>query len=274
MMSEAMPKESNSPLLIGVLLVIVVIVALPPLNGQTQASNVPDQTTYVTVYGQLSSNQCASTTYTNPLVGPCQNYFELITNGTTPNIPSYLVLDFSQVLSPYSSPSQSDVGKTIVVTGYYGQESACPIVNGCSAFFVQTWGPYWGTSSLPTATGCWVQSNSPTGAWQQVQCVTAPTIPLIATYTTYTSTNQYGQTITSVITYTSTIQTTCTTTWTHTGGYLPVPSGVCQEIVPCPSWGCGLPPSSFPSPPQSLTDVPRFLQQFWSWVRCRFFGHC
>jgi hypothetical protein len=24
----------------------------------------------------------------------------------------------------------------------------------------------------------------------------------------------------------------CTTTWTHTGRYLPIPSGVCQQIVP------------------------------------------
>lgn len=30
---------------------------------------------------------------------------------------------------------------------------------------------------------------------------------------------------------TGTSQATCTTTWTHTGGYLPVPSGVCQELV-------------------------------------------
>ena len=55
----------------------------------------------------------------------------------------------------------------------------------------------------------------------------------------------------------STLQSTCTTTWTHTGGYLPVPSGVCQEIVP-------------PNPIlKALTDI-------WNWFRALLchFGFC
>jgi hypothetical protein len=55
----------------------------------------------------------------------------------------------------------------------------------------------------------------------------------------------------------STLQSTCTTTWTHTGGYLPVPSGVCQEIVP-------------PDPIlKALTDI-------WNWLRALLcdFGFC
>ena len=53
---------------------------------------------------------------------------------------------------------------------------------------------------------------------------------------------------------TVTYSATCTTTWTHTGDYLPVPSGVCQEIVP---------PNPFL---KALTD-------FWNWLNC-LFGHC
>ena len=55
----------------------------------------------------------------------------------------------------------------------------------------------------------------------------------------------------------STLQSTCTTTWTHTGGYLPVPSGVCQEIAP-------------PNPIlKALTDI-------WNWIRALLcgFGFC
>ena len=55
----------------------------------------------------------------------------------------------------------------------------------------------------------------------------------------------------------STLQSTCTTTWTHTGGYMPVPSGVCQEIVP-------------PNPIlKAVTDI-------WNWLRALLcdFGFC
>ena len=56
---------------------------------------------------------------------------------------------------------------------------------------------------------------------------------------------------------TSTLQSTCTTTWTHTGGYLPVPSGVCQEIVP-------------PNP------ILKALMDIWNWLRALLcdFGFC
>lgn len=30
----------------------------------------------------------------------------------------------------------------------------------------------------------------------------------------------------------------------------------------------------FPSPPQSLADVPRFLTQLWAWFSCHFFEQC
>jgi len=49
---------------------------------------------------------------------------------------------------------------------------------------------------------------------------------------------------------------TCTTTWTHTGAPLPVPSGVCQEIVQTP-----------PNPILNLWN------RFWNWLRC-IFGYC
>jgi len=55
----------------------------------------------------------------------------------------------------------------------------------------------------------------------------------------------------------STLQSTCSTTWTHIGGYLPVPYGVCQEIVP---------PNSIL---KALTDI-------WNWLRALLcdFGFC
>jgi hypothetical protein len=55
---------------------------------------------------------------------------------------------------------------------------------------------------------------------------------------------------------TTTAPYVCTTTWTHTGAPLPVPSGVCQEIVQVP-----------PNPILSL------WYRFWDWLRC-LFGHC
>jgi hypothetical protein len=61
---------------------------------------------------------------------------------------------------------------------------------------------------------------------------------------------------------TVTVGTACTTTWTHTGGYLPVPFGVCQEITT---------QSSNP-----ILNLLSLLAEFWSWLRslvCRF-GYC
>jgi hypothetical protein len=51
----------------------------------------------------------------------------------------------------------------------------------------------------------------------------------------------------------STLQSTCTTTWTHTGGYLPVPSGVCQEIVP-------------------TNPILKALTDIWNWIRALLCG--
>jgi RsiW-degrading membrane proteinase PrsW (M82 family) len=85
-------------------------------------------------------------------------------------------LTFSQSQVP--PPAQSDVGKQIAAIGYYGQLSQCAAVNGCPALFVQAWGPHYGHVSMPTATGCFFQANSGS-SWQTVQCVTAPTIPLV-----------------------------------------------------------------------------------------------
>jgi len=139
---------------------------------------VSAQTTYITVYGQLDYYQCPTTTYTNTLVGSCQNFFFLATNDTTPGIPNYPRLDFSQSVVP--APSQSDVGKVIAVIGYY-VSTACAgdvsPVEGCQVLQVHVWGPYYGPSALPTTPGCFSSSNPPT-TWVSVQCVTAPTIPL------------------------------------------------------------------------------------------------
>ena len=54
----------------------------------------------------------------------------------------------------------------------------------------------------------------------------------------------------------STAPYVCTTTWTHTGAPLPVPSGVCQEIVQMP--------------PNPILDL---WNRFWNWLRC-IFGYC
>jgi hypothetical protein len=54
----------------------------------------------------------------------------------------------------------------------------------------------------------------------------------------------------------STAPYVCTTTWTHTGAPLPVPSGVCQEIVQ--------------TPPNPILDL---WNRFWNWLRC-IFGYC
>jgi len=139
---------------------------------------VSAQITYITVYGQLNYYQCPTTTYTNALVGSCQNFFFLSTNGTTPGIPNYPGLDFSQSVVP--APSQSDVGKAIVVVGYYVSTPCTSDVSPterCQVLHVHVWGPYYGPSALPTTPGCFSSLNPPT-TWVSVQCVTAPTIPL------------------------------------------------------------------------------------------------
>jgi len=137
-------------------------------------STVNAQSPYVTVYGQLEYYQCASGPTTIPLT-PCQSYFYLSTNGTTPGLPTYPVLDFSQSVAP--APTQSDVGKMFSVIGYYGQEHSCPIANGCPVFLVHTWSLYYQPTTLPTSTGCFSSSNPPT-TWYSTQCGTAPTLPL------------------------------------------------------------------------------------------------
>jgi len=155
----------------SIMILVMLLASALSLLQNTASAN----TSYITVYGELAYYQCPSTTYSNPLVGSCQNYFYLLTNGTTPGIPSNATLNFSESLVPV--PAQSDVGRTIEVTGYYGQESQCPIANGCFVFFVQVWELYSRPSSMPTSTGCFTSSNPPT-TWYSVQCVTAPTIPL------------------------------------------------------------------------------------------------
>jgi len=109
-------------------------------------STVNAQTSYITVYGQLDQFQCP----VGAVSGPCTG-LSLTTNGTTPGIPNSPMLDFSQ--SIVSAPAQSDIGKQIMATGYYGQESPCTIVDSCPAFFVHIWGPYLGQLIYPTSTG-------------------------------------------------------------------------------------------------------------------------
>lgn len=132
-------------------------------------STVNAQPSYVTVYGELTYYQCPV-----GVQGPCQSNFYLATNGTTPGIPTYSVLDFSQSIVP--APTQSDVGKAVSATGYYAPESQCTGVAPCYAFFVHIWGPHYGASVLPTTTGCFSSSEPPT-TWYSVQCLTAPTMP-------------------------------------------------------------------------------------------------
>jgi hypothetical protein len=152
-----------SILLVGIVFVGVLFLLPSMVNAQS---------THVTVYGQLTSHQqCAQ-----PSGYPCSVAFTLTTNGTTPGIPDYVSLDFSQSIVPAATPN--DAGMVIYATGYYGTESQCPIANGCPAFFVLVWGLYVpSVLSPPTATGCFTSSNPPT-TWYSVQCVTAPNIPL------------------------------------------------------------------------------------------------
>jgi len=151
-------------------LLLVVLVLLGVLFlAQTTADA---QTTYITLYGQLDYYQC--TTTGSPLA-PCENYFYLATNGTTPGIPTYPVLDFSQSIVP--EPAQSDVGKIVSVMGYYGQESSCGAVNSCPAFFVHIWGPYYEATFPTTTIACFTSSN-PTTTGYSGQCGTAPPVPL------------------------------------------------------------------------------------------------
>jgi hypothetical protein len=155
---------------ISSLLLVVTVLLGASFLLQTMVST---QTTYITVHGQLAFSPCTST---SGIPTACQGFFYLVTNGSTPGIPVYPTLDFSQSL--YPAPSQSDVGKTVAVTGSYGQESSCGEANACSAFFVHTWGPYYGTMPPTPGPGCFTSSNPPT-TWVSVQCVTAPTIPLV-----------------------------------------------------------------------------------------------
>lgn len=136
--------------------IFFVLLVLLALSFSVQAT-VNAQASYITVYGQLTQFQCP----VGAVSGPCTG-FGLTTNGTTPGILQNPMLDFSQSIVP--APSQINVGELIVATGYYGQESQCSPapVNGCPAFFVHIWGPYYGPSTLSTATSRWSSSNLPT----------------------------------------------------------------------------------------------------------------
>ncbi len=138
----------------SVFLVLVVVFVAFSFSLQIR---VNAQTTYITVYGQLTQFQCP----VGAVSGPCTG-FNLTTNGTTPGIPNSPMLDFSQSVVPV--PAQSDVSQLIMATGYYGQESGCDyqLVNSCPAFFVHTWGPYYRLTSAPTTTGYFSSSNPPT----------------------------------------------------------------------------------------------------------------
>jgi hypothetical protein len=165
----------NGKLVAALFLVLVTILgyqANPTVSAQAGR-------TFITIYGHLAFSQCTTTSTVPSLVGPCQSFFYLITNGSTPGIPSYLTLDFSQ--STALMPSQSDVGKTLTVIGYYGLISPCPVGEACPVFFVHTWQTYFPTS-IPTTTGCFVSTQG--GTWQSTQCVTAPTLPLVGTLNT------------------------------------------------------------------------------------------
>jgi len=133
-------------------------------------NSVYAQISYVTIYGQLTQFQCP----VGPASGPCTGW-EINTNGTAPGIPPSPMLDFSQ--SVIAGPAQSDAGKQIQATGYYGQEPSCTIADGCPAFFVHIWAPHYGQLNPPPGVGCWTSSNSGQ-TWVSVACVTAPNIPL------------------------------------------------------------------------------------------------
>ena len=130
--------RTSSLLLFATFFIGVLLVARTAVNAQT---------VYITVYGRLVQFQCPI----GAVSGPCTG-FSLTTNGTTPGIPDNPMLDFSQSVVP--APAQRDVGQFIMVTGYYGQESPCTLVNSCPAFFVHTWEPYTRdfTVSIPTGT--------------------------------------------------------------------------------------------------------------------------
>lgn len=164
--------------IVCLLLVVTVLLGASFLLQTTVSAQT---TTYITVYGQLAFSPCTSTSATPPT---CQSFFYLVTNDSTPGIPNYVTLDFSQSIVPL--PAQSDVGKKITVIGYYGQEPQCPVVNGCFAFFVYQWTLHFEPSTVPTAAGCFSSSNPPT-TWYSVQCVTAPTIPLAGNSNTQTN---------------------------------------------------------------------------------------
>lgn len=126
----------SSLLLFATFFIGVLLVARTAVNAQT---------VYITVYGRLVQFQCPI----GAVSGPCTG-FSLTTNGTTPGIPDNPMLDFSQSVIP--APAQRDVGQFIMVTGYYGQESPCKLVNSCPAFFVHTWEPYIGDLTVSTPT--------------------------------------------------------------------------------------------------------------------------
>jgi len=96
--------------------------------------------------------------------------------------------------------------------GFYLNQPATSIANNTQATVT---GVYLGGSNLGSG-------GDYAGLIEPSQIITAITTQTFSTSTASSQTSQTG-------TFTATI--TCMTTWTHTGGYLPTPSGVCQQLI-------------------------------------------
>jgi len=239
-----------SPLIVAVLLMIVGVVAAVSPNGQTRALEMaPEQATQITVTfsgsmtnlsGQLSYDGTNYTLTVGPSITPA-----CCSSGQNCAVPMYLILyQLYFVGAPSGSqtgvarpPTLADNGRLITVTGTITGQS----------IFVDSWSYY-------TAPSCVTTTST-----AQSSICNCPAMP---------------SNFSSVTTEPSPCNCPCTTTltFTHTSGqpWTPMvapPFGTCEAFVT-------VPPNEFPSPPQSLSDVPRFLSQFWSWVSCQFFGYC
>ena len=235
------------------------------VSSWNPATSAPTQTTVTlsgsmtNLNGRLSYDGTVYTLTVGPSITPPCCYSS---QGCA--VPMYLILyqlDFSQASL---KPTSSDNGRLITVSG-----TSSNVGGMGQTILVQSWSYYTPPSCPP---------------------------PVSMTYTTQSCTNTITVTLTSGQPYPPlapplpgscyafvTVVTNSYTTIQLSG----TQSVICScAMIPAHcagSWTVGPPPcdcpicvspSNFPNRPQSLSEVPRFLTQFWAWVSCRVFGHC
>jgi hypothetical protein len=289
LMSEIVPKKnSSSGLVIVAVLLVVVIVAVASLDDPVLAQT----TTTLTLTGsqfdmvgifEIVYVPCPANVQCNPqyqLAGTDGNSYQLVF------IP--LECPVGVTCSTVALPNQ---GERIEVRGTisYNTQGSC-MLNGqatpcqpIGTIIVSSWNPATAASTQTTVTLSGSMTSLDGRLSYDGTVYTLTVGPSITPPCCYTS--QGCAVPMYLILYQLDFSHVSLKPTSSDNGRLTTVSGTSSnaagmgQTILVQSWSYYTPPScvspsSFPNPPQSLSDVPRFLTQFWAWVSCRVFGHC